>query len=108
MESARVHGVVRCPEHATRTCVDVIHGHVDAAMLEVKVGIDIHNGIVAYLHSLVVGILNGKLLNGRRIVGRIITSKIAQIASQLHVQHLRNAELEIEIAVKRDFGQRQG
>ena len=85
----------------TRTCVDVVHGNVDAAMLDVKVGIDVHNGIVADFHTRILCILNGKLLDGRRIVGCIITGEITKVASQLHVQHLGDAELEVEVAVER-------
>ena len=54
-------------------------------MFKMQISIYVYDGIVSDLDAWIVGILHGKLLNSRRIVGRIIFCKVAHIASQFHV-----------------------
>ena len=100
MRGKERHGVAHSLRH-------VIHHRIDACVFQVEVGIDVHYGVVAYLDA-VVRVLEVELPDGRRVVRRVILGEVAHVGSQLHRQHLlRQLELQVEVAVERQVGQRQ-
>lgn len=108
MERAWVDGIMRCPEGMPGTLIDVVHSHIKAAMLQVKVCIHIHYRVVAYLHSRVLIVLHGKLAHRSGIVGCVIGGEVAEVAAQLHPQNLGQAEEEIDVGVKGNVWQGKG
>lgn len=90
-----------------QTFVDMTVHHVEAALLEVEVGIDVDDRVVAYGDAGVrVGVLKVIHAEARAIGGCIVGCEIANIAAQLDAQHFSIGELQIEIAV--DIDERQG
>ena len=94
----------------THTCIDVTHHDEEPSMFEKEVGIDIHYGIIAYLYAAVtthsVGIdLHSVLPNVGGIVRSIIACKIANIGTEIAMQHPRNLKTQVEIAIKIEIGQ---
>ena len=81
------------------TLIDVVHSHIKAAMLQVKVCIHIHYRVVAYLHTRVLVVLHGKLAHRSGIVGCVIGGEVTEVAAQLHPQNLGQAEEEIDVGV---------
>ena len=97
MERAWVDGIMRCPEGMPGTLIDVVHSHIKAAMLQVKVCIHIHYRVVAYLHSRVLIVLHGKLAHRSGIVGCVIGGEDGYHAPgghQVGQAHQQGAERE--------------
>ena len=102
---SRIDGVVRSPEHATATCIEVVAEDIETTALEVEVHIGTDNGVVAYLDTGLAGILCGVHADGGSIVGCIERGVVADIATKFDIEDLEQAELEIEIAVEVELGQ---
>ena len=83
-----------------RPLIDMIHGYIQATMLQVKVHVGIHNWVIANLDTLVLSVLHGKLPHGSRIIGGIIRGEVTEVTAQLHPQDLGNAEKQIEVGVE--------
>ena len=94
----------------THACIDVTHHDEEPSMFKKEVGIDIHYGIIAYLYAAVttrrVGIyLHGILPDVWNIIRSIITCKIANIGTEIAMQHPCNLKTQVEIAIKIEIGQ---
>ena len=94
----------------THASIDVTHHDEEPSMFEKEVGIDIHYGIIAYLYAAVttrrVGIyLHGVLPDVWNIIRSIIAGKIANIGTEIAMQHPRNLKTQVEIAIKIEIGQ---
>ena len=79
-------------------------------MFEKEVGIDIHNRVIAYLHATLathsVGIdLHSILPDVWNIIRSIIACKIANIGTEIAMQHPCNLKTQVEIAIKIEIGQ---
>ena len=61
VECAGIDGIVWRPEGASRALIHMVHGHIESAVLEMKVDVDVHDGIVAHLDPCILLILYGKL-----------------------------------------------
>ena len=110
MYDQRVHGIVWYEEGVPLAGIDVAHRYIEAAVLEVHVGIDSDDGVAAYLGSLVACVLYGELLDGRAVVGSIVGREEAHVAAYLHAQNLGNAysEEQVEVGVDVELRQWQG
>ena len=81
MNGHRVNGIVRHKEGMAGTCVNVPCRNIYAAMLQVHVSISSDDGITAYLHPLIIGVLHSKLLNSRAVVGSVVRGKETHVCS---------------------------
>ena len=61
VECAGIDGIVWSPEGSSRALIHMVHGHIESAVLEMKIDVDVHDGIVAHLDPCVLLILYGKL-----------------------------------------------
>lgn len=71
-------------EHVAASGIDVCYVDIEAAAFEVKVGIDVHDGIFSYLYSRVGGVLYGKHANGSEVVRSIVGGEEAYVATELY------------------------
>ena len=78
--------------------IDVTHHHEEAGMLQVEVGVDVDERIVARLHT-VVACLHGILSERRTVVGGIILCEVASVGTKVAFQHLCNLEAQVEVGV---------
>ena len=69
-----------------------------------KIGIDIHNGVVACLCKRSGFFLYDVLPKGRTIFGCIVASKIAQVGTEVTFQHLGNLKTQIKIGIDVEVG----
>ena len=107
VEGARIYRIVRCPVVASAALVDVVHGQVEAAVLEVEVDVGVYDGVVAYLDAGEGGVLHGKLADAGGIVGRVVGGEEAHVAAHLHAQYLGDVEEQVQVGVERQLWQGQ-
>ena len=86
--------------------IDMTGHQEESRLLELEIGIDIHDGIVADLRQTVT-CLNSELSQRRTVVGGIIAGEITQIGPQVAFQHTRNLKAQIEIGVDIESGNGQ-
>ena len=86
--------------------IDMAHHDKEAGMLQVEVGIHIHQRIVAHF-CLALSFLHGKLSQTRGVIGGIVLGEIAGVRSQVTLQHLGYLELKIEVGIDVDSGHGQ-
>ena len=98
VQTCRTGGVIRSPEVAIRTGVEVVVLYVEPDFLQVEVGIDTDDWKVSYLDYMV-RILVAEHAESRRVSGCVVFGEVFQIYSELSVQHLGYAEVKIEIVV---------
>ena len=46
VEGAGIDGIVWSPEGSSRALIHMVHGHIESAVLEMKVDVDVHDGTV--------------------------------------------------------------
>ena len=81
--------------------------HVEAALLQVEVSIDVHDGVVANGDTrLGVGVLEVIHAEPRAVCRGIVGGEVAHVASQLDAQHLGIGEFQVQVAI--DVHERQG
>ena len=104
-QGAFVQGVVGGEEIflAAAARIDVAHHHEEACVLEVEVGIDVHNRIAAHLHSLGT-FLNGELAKRGTIVGSVVLGEVAHVATHVAAEHLGNFKPKEEIGINIEVG----
>ena len=61
-----------------------------------EVGIDVHDGVIAYLDALIFRILRSEHTCERGVVRSVVLREIACVGAELHAQHLSDAEGQIE------------
>ena len=103
VQTCRTGGVIRSPEVAIRTGVEVVVLYVEPDFLQVEVGIDTDDWKVSYLDYMV-RILVAEHAESRRVSGGVVFGEVFQIDSELCVQHLGYAEVKIEIVVCGQYG----
>ena len=91
----------------TATGIDMAHHDKEACVLEVEIGIDIHDGISAKFDTTRFILLYGELSESGCIVGCFILGEESHVGSEIAFQHLCDLELEIEIGVQVECGNRQ-
>ena len=89
------------------TGIDMAHHDEETGVLKVEVGIDIHDGISAKFDTTRFILLYGELSESRCIVGGVVFGKEPHVGSEIAFQHLCDLELEIEIGVQVECGNRQ-
>ena len=86
--------------------VDVGIHDVEAGMLQVKVGVDIDDGVVADLDEMVY-ILVGVHAERGVVSGSIVLGEVAQVGSQLYAEDLGYMEENIQVGIGGEGGQRK-
>ena len=69
-----------------------------------EVGIDVHDGVIAYLDALTFRILRSEHTCERGVVRSVVLREIACVGAELHAQHLSDAEGQIEVRVSGESG----
>lgn len=107
-EYALVERVVWCKEVVglALSCIDMTHHHEESRALQVEVGINIHDRVVAHFCAIVAR-LNGILSESRAVVGCVILCEESCIGSEVAFQHTRNLESEEQIGVDVEVGHGQ-
>ncbi len=81
------------------SCIDMAHHYEETGVLDVNVGVNIDDRIVAYLYVVLAVALYRILSHIRCIVGSFIACKVAHVSTQVYVQHLYYLELDVEVGV---------
>ena len=81
------------------TGIDMTHHHEETCLLEVHVGIDIHQWIIAHLNIGAAIVLNGKLTDGGTIVQGLVLGEIAHVATKVNTQHTGYLEPQVEVGI---------
>ena len=68
-----------------RTLVDMSHHHEETRVLDVHIGVYVHNGVVAHLHVLVSVPLYRILAQCRRIVWSLVARKVSHVGTKVDV-----------------------
>ena len=106
-EYSFVKRIVGCEEvvAVALACIDMAHHHEEAGVLQVEVGINVHQRIVAHL-SAVVAVLYTILSKSRTIVGCLVLGEVACVGTEVALQNPRNLESQIQIGVDVEVGHR--
>ena len=83
------------------------HHDEEPHALQLHVRIDVDERISAQLNAAVGCPLDGKLVDHRAEVGRIVFREISHVGTQLDAQHLSYLELQIEVGEEVPGGQGQ-
>ena len=99
-EYALVEWIVRCKEIVgfALSCIDMAHHHEESCALQVEVGVNIHDRVVAHFRS-VLASLYCILSECGTVVGCIILCEESCIGSKVAFQHTCNLESEEQIGV---------
>ena len=92
-EYALVEWIVRCKEIVgfALSCIDMTHHHEESCALQVEVGVNIHDRVVAHFCAIVAR-LNSILSESRAVVGCVILCEESCIGSEVAFQHACNLE----------------
>ena len=83
--------------------IHVGHHHEETGVLQVEVGIDVHDGVVANF-LLCFAFLHAELSEGRAVVGGCIFREVAGIGTEVDAEHAGNLEAHEEIGVDVQIG----
>lgn len=86
--------------------VHVTHHYEEACVLEVEVGVDVHYGVVAHFRA-AVAFLHAELSQCRAVVWRVILGEVSGVSTEIALQNLCYAELQIQVGVYVEVGHGQ-